>query len=121
MPCYLQYGQLRLQWRAACERVGVRGVTIHDLRHVCGQTAADAGARIESIQAQLGHATAEMALRYARRRELKDSSENLGHMVVPYLRPPIVGRKPRAQSRRREVRLPLQIRFASKKQNGAQD
>lgn len=87
VPCYPQYGQLRLQWRAACERVGVRGVTIHDLRHVCGQTAADGGARIESIQAQLGHATAEMALRYARRRELKDSSEKLGHMVVPHLPP----------------------------------
>lgn len=87
VPCYLQYGQLRLQWRAACERVGVRGVTIHDLRHVCGQTAADGGARIESIQAQLGHATAEMALRYARRRELKDTSEKLGHMVVPHLPP----------------------------------
>lgn len=85
VPCYLQYGQLRKHWRAACQRNGVHGVTIHDLRHVCGQTAADGGAKIEAIQAQLGHATAEMALRYARRRDLKDSSAKIGQLVVPHL------------------------------------
>lgn len=85
VPCYLQYRQLRQHWVAACQRAGVSGVTIHDLRHVCGQSAADAGAKLESIQAHLGHANPEMAFRYARRRELKEGSERLGSLVLPHV------------------------------------
>ncbi len=63
---------------------------------------------LESIQAQLGHATAGVALRHARRRELKDSSDKLGHMVVPHL-PLLV------------VLPPSSKRFPGKKHNGARE
>lgn len=87
VPCHLRYRQLREHWVAACERAGVFGVTIHDLRHVCGQSAADAGVKLEAIQAHLGHSNPEMALKYAQRRELKKGSEVLGSFLSTHLQP----------------------------------
>ena len=63
VPCYLQYGQLRRVWLIACAQAGVSGVTPHDLRHLCGQSAADAGMPLSAIKDHLGHATIAMAER----------------------------------------------------------
>lgn len=43
VPCYLQYGQLRKHWRAACQRNGLRGVTIHDWRRDLKDSSAKIG------------------------------------------------------------------------------
>lgn len=85
VPCDHQYGQLRRLWRDACGAVGVSGVTLHDLRHVGGQTAADAGMPLSAIKDHLGHATIAMAERSVRRPPLKEGAALLGGVLAPHL------------------------------------
>jgi integrase len=42
-------------WAAVCERAGVAGAHIHDLRHACGTYLADAGIHPKAIQTTLRH------------------------------------------------------------------
>jgi integrase len=46
-------------WEALCERAGVPGVRLHDLRHACGSYALSKGADSKSVQQMLRHARME--------------------------------------------------------------
>ena len=60
---FLRYGNfVARQWRPALGAAGVEQAGLHVLRHTCASLLAAAGAPIKAIQAQLGHASAEMTL-----------------------------------------------------------
>ena len=46
----------------AAERIGVPGLTPHDLRHTAASLAVQAGANVKAVQRMLGHASAAMTL-----------------------------------------------------------
>jgi integrase len=71
IPSRVQYKALRQHWRKACDAAGVRDVRLHDLRHLHGQLADDAGVSEAQIQRSLGHATPAMTRRYTQRRGLR--------------------------------------------------
>ena len=64
VPSRVRYKRLREAWVAACEAEGVKGVTLHDLRHCTGQWATDAEAAEKDVQVALRHRTAAMTRRY---------------------------------------------------------
>ena len=68
---------LRWRWRRACEKAGVAGLTIHDLRHEALSRQAAAGLTIGELQQQSGHRTAQVLLRYVNARTA-DVSKKLG-------------------------------------------
>lgn len=51
-------------WRTARNRAGVPELRIHDLRHHAAVRAAQAGETFSAVQARLGHASPQAALRY---------------------------------------------------------
>lgn len=63
---------MRRVWREACAAIGVRGITLHDLRHCHGQWALDGGAQEQSVQTTLRHTTAAMTRRYVRTQQRGD-------------------------------------------------
>ena len=50
------------QWRGACERAGVSGMTLHDLRHFYASALIAAGCDVVTVQRALGHARATTTL-----------------------------------------------------------
>jgi integrase len=42
-------------WTAVCERAGVQGIRLHDLRHAAASLAFAAGADLKEVQAMLQH------------------------------------------------------------------
>lgn len=60
----LRYGRMRRIFRQAQLDRGVSGLTLHDIRHLFGQTAADEGVPTVQTQAQLRHSNADMTRRY---------------------------------------------------------
>lgn len=48
----------------AKRRVGIEGVTVHDLRHAAGTMAAQGGGTTRELMARLGHSSAAASLRY---------------------------------------------------------
>ena len=50
------------QWRQACARAGVTGVTLHDLRHFYASRLIAAGCDVVTVQRALGHAKATTTL-----------------------------------------------------------
>ena len=50
------------QWRQACARAGVTGVTLHDLRHLHASGLIAAGCDVVTVQRALGHAKATTTL-----------------------------------------------------------
>jgi integrase len=50
------------QWRGACKRAGVSGVTLHDLRHFYASALIAAGCDVVTVQRALGHARATTTL-----------------------------------------------------------
>jgi len=50
------------QWRQACARAGVSGVTLHDLRHFYASGLIAAGCDVVTVQRALGHAKATTTL-----------------------------------------------------------
>jgi integrase len=50
------------QWRQACGRAGVTGVTLHDLRHFYASGLIAAGCDVVTVQRALGHAQATTTL-----------------------------------------------------------
>jgi integrase len=56
------------RWRAACRRAGVEDLTMHDLRHEALSRMASKGLTIGELQAQSGHRTAQVLLRYVNAR-----------------------------------------------------
>lgn len=59
-----RYGMMHRLYRRAQQEVGVSGLRLHDIRHLFGQTAADAGVATAQTQAQLRHTDPRMTLRY---------------------------------------------------------
>lgn len=56
------------RWRLACERAAVTDLTLHDLRHEALSRMAACGLTIGELQAQSGHRTAQVLLRYVNAR-----------------------------------------------------
>jgi integrase len=50
------------QWRRACQRAGVSGVTLHDLRHFYASALIASGCDVVTVQRALGHARATTTL-----------------------------------------------------------
>jgi hypothetical protein len=60
-----RYGIIERAWRKAKRKAGItRKLTLHDIRHLYGQTASDEGVPSADTQAGLRHATASMTRRY---------------------------------------------------------
>ncbi|MCY4394789.1 MAG: site-specific integrase [Rhodospirillaceae bacterium] len=60
------YRHARDVFAKACERAGVEGVTLHDLRRTVATNAAASGVGLTVLRDVLGHRTTAMASRYAR-------------------------------------------------------
>lgn len=48
----------------ACDRAGIQGLRWHDLRHTCASRAIRKGAKLEQVQALLGHSSVTQTERY---------------------------------------------------------
>ena len=53
-------------FRSAVEKAGLKGLKFHALRATCATRMFEAGATVEEVRQQLGHATVTMVMRYAR-------------------------------------------------------
>lgn len=49
-------------WRSAVERVGLRGLRLHDLRHAYASALIAAGESVKVVQTRMGHASAVVTL-----------------------------------------------------------
>ncbi len=71
------------QWRGACKRAGVSGVTLHDLRHFYASALIAAGCDVVTVQRALGHARATTTLNtYA---HLWSTAEDRTRQAASYL------------------------------------
>ena len=59
-----RYGMMRRLWRKAQKENGATGLTLHDIRHLFGQTAADNNVPTAQTQAALRHKDPAMTRRY---------------------------------------------------------
>lgn len=75
VPSPYRYGWMRRIFREACERAGVKGVTLHDLRHCHAQWALQNGAEEHEVQAQLRHRSIAMTRRYVKTRGRRRAAE----------------------------------------------
>jgi len=71
----VRYRRLRRIYKQAQEALGVKGLTLHDLRHLFGQTAADAGVPTVQTQAQLRHSDPKMTRRYEMPAQARQAAE----------------------------------------------
>jgi len=65
-PCgeRLTAARVRRAWVKACEAAGIEDFHLHDIRHIAGTEAAQAGLTTKDIMVRLGHSTMAAALRY---------------------------------------------------------
>ena len=56
---------MRKPWLRVCDRAGLEGVRLHDLRHTAASVAIGAGASLAIVGKLLGHTQAQTTLRYA--------------------------------------------------------
>ena len=61
----ITYRTVRKHFAEACERAGIEGARLHDLRRGVVSAAARAGESVPVLQALLGHRTSTQALKYA--------------------------------------------------------
>jgi integrase len=59
---FLKDAEYRAVFDKAAAKIGVKGLTPHDLRHTCASLSIQAGANVKAVQRLLGHATATMTL-----------------------------------------------------------
>ena len=59
------YGGIRKPWSKICERAGLTGVRLHDLRHTAASIAVGQGASLAVIGKLLGHSQTQTTQRYA--------------------------------------------------------
>ncbi len=76
----IRYRYVRVVFAEACERAGLDGVRLHDLRRTVATNAAAAGIGVTLLRDVLGHSTIAMSARYVRRAggALTDAVENSG-------------------------------------------
>lgn len=60
----ITYESLRAAWRRACERAGIKGLNIHDLRHTAATRMALQTGNVFLVKALTGHKTVAMLERY---------------------------------------------------------
>lgn len=60
----ISYESMRAAWRRACERAGIKGLRLHDLRHTAATRMALKTGNIFLVKALTGHKTLEMVARY---------------------------------------------------------
>lgn len=82
IPSPLKYKWLRIHWKRACEAAGIPGFRFHDVRHVLGQWAIDAGAPVSEVQAALRHDKLETTAIYLRRKAKKNVAKVIGGIVA---------------------------------------
>lgn len=81
IPAPLRYKRLRAVWLAACEATGHADLHLHDLRHLSGQLASDAGLADSRIQPHLRHATAAMTRRYSKRHDKRAVADAIANQL----------------------------------------
>jgi integrase len=59
---YVKNAEYRRVFDLAVEKIGMPGLTPHELRHTCASLAISSGANILAVQKLLGHETAAMTL-----------------------------------------------------------
>jgi integrase len=64
-----KYWSCREAWVKTCERAGLKGVRMHDLRHTFASLMLDSGADIVDVQKQLGHTQIKTTCTYLHLRE----------------------------------------------------
>lgn len=60
----VELGSVSQSFRRLCQRLGIRDLHFHDLRHAVGTALGEAGANLPTIMAVTGHRDPRMALRY---------------------------------------------------------
>lgn len=70
----LRRTKFRVQWSAACEKAGVKGLRFHDLRHTGASLAAVSGGTLAELMNRLGHSSPAAALRYQHAAAERDSA-----------------------------------------------
>jgi integrase len=69
----LEYSNWRQKfWKGACDRSGLTGVRIHDLRHTYASTMLQAGVPLEEVGKLLGHVSMQTTMIYAHLSEAPD-------------------------------------------------
>jgi integrase len=66
IPAPIGYQGVSKHWRSERERIGLSGIRLHDLRHLCGQEAASV-IDMRSVADLLGHSNIQQSYKYARR------------------------------------------------------
>ena len=59
------YTSFSESWRSVCQRAGLQGLRVHDLRHSFASFLVNAGHSLYEVQALLGHANSRTTARYA--------------------------------------------------------
>jgi integrase len=83
VPCPFTPDALRWHWYQACKRAGYAPVRLHDLRHLVGQTLADAGRSEAAIARVLGHSSTATTRKYTDRVLRRGDAEALAGELVP--------------------------------------
>lgn len=84
----ITYEALRAAWRRACERAGIEGLNIHDLRHTAATRMALKTGNVFLVKALTGHKTVAMLERYVNVRA--DDVVNVMHAEEPSEAPAVV-------------------------------
>jgi integrase len=76
---------IRKAWDAICQRAGISGARIHDLRHTYASLLASSGLSLPVIGALLGHTQTQTTQRYAHLLDdpLRKATETVGAIISP--------------------------------------
>lgn len=74
VPCPMTVDQVLRHWSRACRAAGLGRVTLHDIRHLFGQWAADGSVDEGAIQKAMGHKTRQQTAIYTARRAKRQVS-----------------------------------------------
>jgi integrase len=76
---------VRKAWDAICQRAGITGVRVHDLRHTYASLLASSGLSLPVIGALLGHTQTQTTQRYAHLLDdpLRQATERVGAIISP--------------------------------------
>ncbi len=83
VPAPLRYAWLRKHWNRACAALHVTGVTLHSLRHCCGQWAVNAGVPEAQVQAALRHETPGTTRIYTLQKARGEVARALASVLLP--------------------------------------
>ncbi|WP_374404693.1 tyrosine-type recombinase/integrase [Niveibacterium sp.] len=90
----MTYEALKAAWQRICERAGVEGVNLHDLRHTAATRVGRLTGSVLAVMALTGHKTVSQAMRYTHvaaedcRDAVLRARASLGQTPVPDASPP---------------------------------